>query len=195
MSFLPLQKESFVAGKHSLIHAPSHYVEGRHIQPCEVMESWGLVQHHYIACAFKYLARAGRKGDPCQDLNKALWYLDRFDQIGASLKNLVVKGAIMPEDLCLDWHIAPDSLRGKAFQEMYDLACGTQISVDRLKSLLCLERKDLKMEASSILPDGQKIGSWAKKGFKFSDDVRVNQEKFLEGLLNFFQEESSKTTA
>lgn len=129
-------------GADSLIHAPSHYVEGRHIQPCEVMESWGLVQHHYMACAFKYLARAGRKGDPCQDLNKALWYLDRFEQIRDSLKNLVAEEAVTPQDLCLDWNIVPDSFRGKAFQEMYDLARGKSLSVKSLRNIIRLEQKD-----------------------------------------------------
>ncbi len=42
-----------------------HYVEDRRIEPCEVMEAWGLIHHHYLACAFKYLARAGRKKMPC----------------------------------------------------------------------------------------------------------------------------------
>lgn len=126
----------------SLIHAPSHYVEGRQIQPCEVMESWGLVQHHYIACAFKYLARAGRKGDPCQDLNKALWYLDRFEQIGAALKNLVSDLAPAPKDLCSDWGVDVDSFRGKAFQEFYRLARGVQPSLSFLKSLIVLEIQD-----------------------------------------------------
>lgn len=130
-------------GEDSLVPAPSHYVEGRHIQPCEVMESWGLVQDDYMACAFKYLARAGHKGDPCLDLNKALWYLDRFEKSGASLENYVMREAVTPEGLCLDWGIAYGSFRGKAFQEIYDLACGTQTSVDRLKSILCLERSDL----------------------------------------------------
>ena len=127
----------------SLIHSPSHYVEGREIQPCEIMESWGLVQHHYIACAFKYLARAGRKGDPCQDLNKALWYLDRFDWIGASLKNLVSDLAPNPRKLCLDWGVALDSFRGKAFQEFYNLSCGVQTSLGFLKRLIVLEIQNI----------------------------------------------------
>ena len=54
----------------ALIHTPGHYLEGRTIEPVEVMESWGLIQSHYLACAFKYIARGGRKGDVVQDLKK-----------------------------------------------------------------------------------------------------------------------------
>ncbi len=67
--------------KDSLVSHPRHYIPDRRIEPCEVMETWGLVHHHYLACAFKYLARAGRKKNAVLDLNKALWYLRRFETL------------------------------------------------------------------------------------------------------------------
>lgn len=55
------------------IHMPSHYVEGRSIEPITVMHSYGLC--HHLSCAVKYIARAGRKHSYGNDLQKALWYL------------------------------------------------------------------------------------------------------------------------
>jgi hypothetical protein len=61
--------------KESEIFTPSHYVEGRSIQPIEIVEDWNL--NHHLACALKYIARAGRKDDEIKDLQKAYWYLTR----------------------------------------------------------------------------------------------------------------------
>ena len=58
-----------------LIEAPSHYVEGRKIQPIEVLEDWNL--NHHLACALKYISRAGRKHDEVKDLRKCIWYVQR----------------------------------------------------------------------------------------------------------------------
>lgn len=57
------------------IDAPKHYVEGRTIQPIEVIEDWGLNVH--AANAVKYISRSGRKHDEIKDLKKAIWYLER----------------------------------------------------------------------------------------------------------------------
>lgn len=58
-----------------LINNPSHYCEGRKIQPLDVIEDWDLD----FACAqvVKYIGRAGRKGSALQDCEKALFYLSR----------------------------------------------------------------------------------------------------------------------
>ena len=68
-----------IGGKDSLedvmIVSPPHYVEGRKIQPIEVLEDWNL--NHHLSCALKYIARAGRKHDEAKDLSKAIWYLQR----------------------------------------------------------------------------------------------------------------------
>ena len=58
------------------IEAPKHYVEGRKIQPIEIIEDWKLNPHS--ACVVKYISRAGRKDDELQDYKKARWYLDRL---------------------------------------------------------------------------------------------------------------------
>ncbi len=62
--------------KLDLVNQPAHYVEGRTIEPLAVIEDWKLP--HHLACTLKYIARAGRKDDAKQDLDKALFYLKRY---------------------------------------------------------------------------------------------------------------------
>lgn len=58
-----------------VIHHPAHYVKDRKFEPIEVSEDWELC--HHKACALKYISRAGRKDSELQDLQKAVWYLNR----------------------------------------------------------------------------------------------------------------------
>lgn len=69
------------------IDRPSHYCEGRLIEPIEVIEDWGLGFH--LGSAIKYISRAGRKPygisqyeddqlhSEIQDLLKAIWFIRR----------------------------------------------------------------------------------------------------------------------
>ncbi len=62
------------------ISMPSHYVDGRDIEPIQVIEDWDL--DHHLAAALKYISRAGRKDRDGSnglivDLSKAIWYLER----------------------------------------------------------------------------------------------------------------------
>jgi len=59
-----------------LINKPKHYIDGRKIEPIDVIEDWELGFH--LGNALKYISRAGRKDDVKQDINKAIWYLQRF---------------------------------------------------------------------------------------------------------------------
>lgn len=56
---------------------PSHYVEGRAIEPIDAIEDWQLGYH--LGQVVKYVSRAGRKqtGGRMHDLKKAAWYLAR----------------------------------------------------------------------------------------------------------------------
>ena len=54
---------------------PSHYAEGRQYEPIDVIEDWTLGFHE--ANALKYISRSGRKDNRIQDLEKAVWYLER----------------------------------------------------------------------------------------------------------------------
>lgn len=60
----------------NIITHPAHYLQGRTIEPIDVIEAWELC--HHLACVVKYLARAGRKNSIVEDLKKAEWYLNRM---------------------------------------------------------------------------------------------------------------------
>lgn len=57
------------------IEKPEHYVRGRDYQPIDVIEAFGLC--HHLACAVKYIARAGHKDNYLEDVKKADWYICR----------------------------------------------------------------------------------------------------------------------
>lgn len=56
------------------ISHPAHYCEGRKYEPVRVIQDWGL--SFCLGNALKYIARAGRKGEAAQDLQKAKRYLE-----------------------------------------------------------------------------------------------------------------------
>lgn len=58
---------------HNAVKHPSHYVEGRKFEPKDVIRDWRL--NFNLGSALKYIARAGRKDDIVQDLEKAREYL------------------------------------------------------------------------------------------------------------------------
>ena len=58
----------------SNVDHPSHYAEGRRYEPVDVIADWEL--DFCLGSAVKYLARAGRKDDIIEDLEKAAWYIN-----------------------------------------------------------------------------------------------------------------------
>ncbi|MBO4763039.1 MAG: DUF3310 domain-containing protein [Candidatus Methanomethylophilaceae archaeon] len=54
---------------------PEYYRKGTGHEAIDVIEAWGL--GFCLGNAVKYIARAGGKGDPAEDLLKARWYIDR----------------------------------------------------------------------------------------------------------------------
>ena len=59
---------------HNAVKSPKHYTEGRRFEPKDVIRDWRL--NFNLGSALKYIARAGRKGDIVEDLEKAREYLD-----------------------------------------------------------------------------------------------------------------------
>lgn len=60
------------------VNKPAHYNAGK-IEVIEAIEDWGLDKDFCLGNAIKYIARAGKK-DPAktiEDLNKAIWYINR----------------------------------------------------------------------------------------------------------------------
>ena len=59
--------------EHNAVKSPKHYTEGRRFEPKDVIRDWKL--NFNLGSALKYIARAGRKGDIIEDLEKAREYL------------------------------------------------------------------------------------------------------------------------
>ena len=59
--------------EHNAVKSPLHYTEGRKFEPKDVIRDWGL--NFNLGSALKYIARAGRKGNTVEDLEKAREYL------------------------------------------------------------------------------------------------------------------------
>ncbi|TAK26785.1 MAG: DUF3310 domain-containing protein [Myxococcaceae bacterium] len=56
-------------------HPPHYGGEGNVYEAIKVIEAWEL--GFCLGNAVKYIARAGKKGERVEDLEKARWYLDR----------------------------------------------------------------------------------------------------------------------
>lgn len=59
------------------VNNPSHYQTPSGLEAIDVIEAFFL-DNFYFANAFKYIARAGKKNDIVEDIEKAIWYLQRF---------------------------------------------------------------------------------------------------------------------
>ncbi len=64
-----------------MVNSPPHYsgakFKGLDIQPVDVAEAFGLMHNNYRCTAFYYVMRAGKKGNATEDLEKAVWWLNR----------------------------------------------------------------------------------------------------------------------
>lgn len=60
----------------SRVEHPDHYQTSAGLEAIDVIEAFFHDSFH-LGNAFKYLARAGKKGDYVEDLQKAKWYLQR----------------------------------------------------------------------------------------------------------------------
>lgn len=57
-----------------MVNHPDHY-QGNKFEVIDIIEDYNL--GFCMGNAIKYLLRAGKKDDEIQDLNKALWYVQR----------------------------------------------------------------------------------------------------------------------
>lgn len=65
------------AEKPDMVNQPPHYKRGG-MEAIDVIDAFGgLDPEHYKSTALAYILRAGRKGEEAQDLEKAVWYLQR----------------------------------------------------------------------------------------------------------------------
>ena len=71
------------AKKADLVNQPPHYANNAPLECIEVAELIFTQRQMAAVCvfnAFKYIWRRNDKGNARQDLNKALWYLDRYQK-------------------------------------------------------------------------------------------------------------------
>ncbi len=147
----------------SHITRPEHYVKDRSIEPLDVIESWKLM--HHVACALKYIARCGRKDCEKTDLEKAIFYLDRFLRNGTSARAdcYINKREISVEKVAQDWrlntslelaimHIRSATLSTSPF---YIEEAKKAINV-RLKQLKIIAQQNAANENSKSLAKGKK---------------------------------------
>ena len=60
----------------SRVDHPDHYQTSAGLEAVDVIEAF-FHDNFHLGNAFKYLARAGKKGDYVEDLRKSIWYLQR----------------------------------------------------------------------------------------------------------------------
>lgn len=56
---------------------PTHYKTPSGMEVIDVIEAFGLWKDFYLSNATKYILRCGKKDDPEQEIEKAIWYLQR----------------------------------------------------------------------------------------------------------------------
>lgn len=75
-SYPPRAVDLNVTPEFDPVNHPSHYTEGRSIEPIDAIEDWDL--DFNSGQVVKYLSRLGRKGDALEDARKAEFYLKRL---------------------------------------------------------------------------------------------------------------------
>ena len=63
-------------GTISRVDHPDHYQTSAGLEAIDVIEAF-FHDNFHLGNAFKYLARAGKKGDYVEDLRKSIWYINR----------------------------------------------------------------------------------------------------------------------
>lgn len=64
------------------VNHPNHYGGDTTYEVIKVLRAWGLFDNALRFNQIKYLARAGKKGNLLEDLEKAMWYLQcEIDEI------------------------------------------------------------------------------------------------------------------
>lgn len=61
-----------------MVNHPSHYNRGTY-ECIDIIEDLDLGYH--LGNAFKYMYRAGHKGDKVTDLKKAVWFINRLIEV------------------------------------------------------------------------------------------------------------------
>lgn len=60
-----------------MVHHPAHYGGNTTYEHVKVATAWGLDDNAFLYNCTKYICRVGKKDHALEDLQKALWYLER----------------------------------------------------------------------------------------------------------------------
>ncbi|WP_070487347.1 DUF3310 domain-containing protein [Corynebacterium sp. HMSC08A12] len=80
------------------VNHPSHYQSDSGLEAIDVIEAF-FMRNYFLGNVFKYIARAGKKGNRLEDLKKAEWYLHReIRRLSGEDKkvNVEIDGVIKP---------------------------------------------------------------------------------------------------
>ena len=69
------KNETLIDLKVDPVEHPTHYNQGKY-EAIDVIEDWDL--HFHCGNAIKYIARHKHKTHPVEDIEKAIWYLERY---------------------------------------------------------------------------------------------------------------------
>ncbi|ACE81985.1 hypothetical protein ST39-O_gp03 [Clostridium phage phiCP39-O] len=85
-----------------MVNHPNHYNKGKY-EVIDVIEDWGL--GFSLGNAIKYIARCEHKGNKKQDLEKAIFYIERvFDSEDYFTSHIITIGI---DEVLKDWNLSP----------------------------------------------------------------------------------------
>lgn len=115
------------------VNHPSHYTDGKY-EVIDFIESRDYMKDFRIGNAVKYICRAGKKNPDKEkeDIQKAIWYLDRYQKERSYLKDI-------PLDDFLKDKGFHENLKGVALELIYQRNYGMAIKV--LNTLIGEENK------------------------------------------------------
>lgn len=113
----------------SNIDHPKHYGGDNPYEAIKVIEAWHLDFH--LGNVVKYIARAGKKSDRLEDLEKAKWYLDR------SIENLKGQRKIFKEQDAIKLSDVVNNM----IPFKYTYTCDDCKMPDGLHSSLCKKKR------------------------------------------------------
>lgn len=159
-------------GNYDAVHKPAHYCEGRIYEPKDVIRNWGL--NFNLGSSLKYIARAGRKDDIVQDLEKAKEYL-QFE-IDAILLERETGSRVSKncDSLC------DTCVRDGGFDECWEsgLVLGSEVTDYNGNIIYCPYYKKM---AESNEPEVSVMHVEVPKGTPLEDIIKVFISKLYEG--------------
>lgn len=105
------------------VNHPAHYQTESGMEAIDVIEAF-FRTNYYLASTFKYMARAGKKNDEREDIEKAIWYLRRYlSTLGAADGyGLTPKGEALAELIAAGYDVPITENTVKVYLNEYNSA-------------------------------------------------------------------------